>query len=49
LAELGIPTVAQIPNAREIIADDDVGEIVVRTWARTRYTEEIRALERSAE
>jgi phosphoenolpyruvate-protein phosphotransferase len=60
LAEaLGIPTVAQIPNAREIIADDDVlivdgfrGEIVVNPDAatHTRYTEEIEgALARSAE
>ena len=53
LAEaLGIPTVAQIPNAIEIIADDDVlivdgfrGEIVVNPNAATlaRYTAEIEA------
>jgi len=60
LAEaLGIPTVAQIPNAREVIADDDVlivdgfrGEIVVNPDAamHTRYTEEIEgALTRNAE
>jgi phosphoenolpyruvate-protein phosphotransferase len=60
LAEaLGIPTVAQIPNAREIIADDDVlivdgfrGEIVVNPDAVTlaRYVEEIEgARARSAE
>ncbi len=60
LAEaLGIPTVAQIPNAREIIADDDVlivdgfrGEIVVNPDAAThaRYTREIEGAEaRSAE
>jgi phosphoenolpyruvate-protein phosphotransferase len=60
LAEaLGIPTVAQIPNAREIIADDDVlivdgfrGEIVVNPDAatHTRYTEEIEGAQaRSAE
>ena len=60
LAEaLGIPTVAQIPNAREIIADDDVlivdgfrGEIVVNPDAATlaRYTEEIEGAQaRSAE
>lgn len=60
LAEaLGIPTVAQIRNAREIIADDDVlivdgsrGEIVVNPSAatRTRYTAEIQgAAARSAE
>ncbi|MEO6028250.1 MAG: phosphoenolpyruvate--protein phosphotransferase, partial [Candidatus Binatia bacterium] len=55
LAEaLGIPTVAQIPNAREIIADDDVvivdgfrGEIVVNPDAATlaHYTEQIASVQ----